>query len=151
TTFSPPACSSATWAQTLSSTSVRSSPVSPATIEEPNLATTVMAPSSRVEFELEVADDHLVPGLEPGPLEGGDDTDLAQAALQVVERLVVREVVPRDQQLDAAAGDPEAAIALGGDVEALRLAGPVDAVLGLEPSRRRGRPGVLGQGREDRA
>ena len=41
TTFSPPACSSATWAQTLSSTGARSSPSSSATIEDPSFATTV--------------------------------------------------------------------------------------------------------------
>ncbi len=43
TTSSPPSCSSATWAQTLSSTSARSAPSSAATIEDPSLATTVMA------------------------------------------------------------------------------------------------------------
>src|SRR3954447_4711856 len=104
TTFAPPACSSATWEQTRSSTSLRSAPSSPATIDEPSLATTVMAPSSRVQLEFEIADDHLVAGLEPGPLERGDHADLTQPVLQVVERLLVLEVVTRHQQLDAAPG-----------------------------------------------
>ena len=42
TTFSPPFSSSATCEQTPSSTSPRSSPLSPATIEEPSFTTTVM-------------------------------------------------------------------------------------------------------------
>src|SRR3954452_8318007 len=87
TTFSPPACSSATCAQTLSSTSLRRAPSSPATIEEPRLATTVMAQSSRVEFDLEVADVHLVPRLKPRPLQRLDRSDLAQPLLEIVETL----------------------------------------------------------------
>src|SRR4051794_13796588 len=122
TTFSPPACSSATCAQTRSSTSLRSAPSSPATIDEPSFATTVMAPSSRVEFEFEVAHHHLVPGLEPGALERRDHTDLPEPALEVVECLGILEVVSRDQQLDAATGHPEPPVALRDDIEALLLA-----------------------------
>src|SRR3954453_20129526 len=132
TTFSPPACSSATCAQTRSSTSLRRAPSSPATIEDPSLATTVMAQSSRVEFELEVADDHLVARLEPGPLQRRDHSDLAQAPLEIVESLGVLQIVPRDQQLDAAAGDAKSPIPLRGHVKALLLSGPVDAMLGFE-------------------
>src|SRR3954451_11654838 len=100
TTFSPPACSSATCAQTRSSTSLRSAPSSPATIDEPNLATTVMAlrvrrhpaspstaatnpaaGSTGIELEFDVSHDHLVAGLETRPAKLGDHADLAQPSL----------------------------------------------------------------------
>src|SRR4051794_21768025 len=151
TTFSPPACSSATCAQTRSSTSLRSAPSSPATIDEPSLATTVIAPSSRVELELEVADDHLVAGLEAGTLQCGDHPDLPQPALQIVECLGVLEIVPRDQQLDPPPRHAETAIALRDYVEALLLAGAIDPVLGFELAIARGGGRcLLGQRGEDR-
>src|SRR5262245_23786418 len=149
TTFSPPTCSSATWAQTLSRTSVRSAPSSPATMDEPSFATTVMAPSSRVELELELADDHLVAGLEPGPLKLGDHPDLTQPTLKVIQSLRVLEVVPGDEQLDAPPGHPESPVALLNHVEALLLSGSVDLMLALEvlaPLR----CGLLGKRGEDR-
>src|SRR5262249_12433084 len=141
------ACSSATCLQTRSSTSERSAPPSPATIEEPSFATTVIAAECRlgarsacrrlsgVEHGLELADDDLGPRPEAPPPERRDYADLPKAALQVVERLGVLEVVARDQQLDATPGHAESPVALGGHVEALVGARPVDAVLGLEFAR----------------
>ena len=59
--------------------------------------------SGRIELELELPHHHLVAGLEAGPLKLGDHADLAQPSLEVIQSLGVLEVVPRDQQLDAAA------------------------------------------------
>ena len=58
--------------------------------------------------------------------------------------------MPGDEQLDAPAGDAEPAVAVRHHVEALLLAGPVDAVLGLELLRGGRRRGVLGKRAEDR-
>ncbi len=57
-----------------------------------------------------LADPDLVAGLEAGVAKRLDDADLAQAALEVVERLGVGEVVAGDEQLDAAALDREDAV-----------------------------------------
>src|SRR5262249_6502648 len=167
TTSSPPACSSATCEQTRSSTSLRIAPSSPATIDEPSFATTVMARQRvrairlrqqtaarrplRVQLELQIADDHLVAGLEPDPPELGDHADLAKPPLQVVDRLLVLEVVPRHQQFDPTTEDAEPALPVRDHLEALLGTGTVDAMLGLEPAGRGVRPALfLGQPGEDR-
>ena len=71
--------------------------------------------SARVQLELVLADPHVVAGLEAGGAQGGDDADLVEALLEVGERLLVGEVVALEEQLDAAAGDPEDAVVLGLD------------------------------------
>src|SRR4051812_38755568 len=110
-----------------------------------------MAPSSRVEFELEVADDHLVTRLEAGPLERRDHPDLSKTAFQVVEGLRVLEVVAGHQELDAPAGNAKATVALRHHVEALLRSRAIDAVLGFEAIvPRRDRGDLIGQRREDR-
>src|SRR5581483_7657125 len=85
--------------------------------------------ATRLEGEL--ADPHLVAGREAGPLERRDYADLAQALLDVGERLGVREVVAPDQELDPPPAHAEGAV-LAGDVEALLPGGRVGDVLGLE-------------------
>ena len=94
------------------------------------------------------------PGSKPAAVEGGDHADLVQPLLEVGERFFVFGVVALEQQLDAAAEDPEAAVVLALDPVAALARGPVDAVLGLELAaglrrRRRRRRRQLGQLGED--
>ena len=71
---------------------------------------TVELPITRIEIEGLLTDPHLVARLEPRVPEGFDDADLAQAALEIADRLVVAEVVALDQHLDPAALDREDAV-----------------------------------------
>src|SRR5690348_5466615 len=96
TTRSPPCSSAATCPQTESRTSVRSSPSSAATIEEPSFTTSVMqgslgahpAPAGRschldMKLELVLADAHVVARLEAGVAQGRNHPDLQEPLLQV--------------------------------------------------------------------
>src|SRR2546423_15676073 len=89
-------------------------------------------PLARPQLELLGADPDLVARLEAGSFECRDDPDLAQALLEIGERLGVCEVVTRDQQLDPTPANPKRAVALRLDLEALRRIRPVGDVLGLE-------------------
>src|SRR5204862_4410483 len=105
------------------------------------------------QLERLFADPHLVPGREARPLERRDHADLAQALLEVGERLRIPEVVAREEQLDSPAANTERAI-LGLDREPLVL-GAVRDVLGLElrlagPNGDRAGRSFLGNGGEDR-
>ena len=87
--------------------------MSSATIDEPSLTTaTGMATrtSGGVELEHDAADLDVVARLEPCALERGDHAHPAQAALDVGQRLLVLEVVARDQALDGVAADAEVAV-----------------------------------------
>src|SRR5207249_10054442 len=66
---------------------------------------------ARVELEHHAADLDVVPRSEPSCLERPYYADRPQPALEIGERLLVRRVVPRDQPLDAHAGDAERALA----------------------------------------
>src|SRR4051812_33872013 len=111
TTSTPARRSAATCSQTRSSTSSRGAPESSATIEEPSLMTTrrktARSLRTRMELEHDAADLHVVARLEPGLLERADHPDALERPLHVRERLVVLQVVARDQPVDAAPHDPE--------------------------------------------
>src|SRR5436190_18799455 len=141
TTESPRLYSSAAWSQTVLRTSRRTSPASSATMLEPSLTTNVLTvpkgkpPAlgaerrARVELEHHAADLDVVAGLEAGRLERADHADRAQALLEIAQRVLVADVVPRHEALDASPRDPEGAVAGALDREALAGARPVDAVL----------------------
>src|SRR5947209_18060192 len=83
-----------------------------------------------VQLERDARDLDIVSGLKPLRLERGDDADPAQPALQVSERVLVVQVVPRDQPLDASAADPVAALAELFHLIRPRLRRPEHSVLG---------------------
>src|SRR5579884_3166361 len=97
-----------------------------------------------VEVERHTRDLHLVAGLEARTLEGADHADPAQPPLQVPERVLVVEVVAREQPLDAAPADAEAVLAGPLHGVAAVGGGAEDAVLGqrLELGNVRGRLGL---------
>src|ERR671911_1621230 len=97
---------------------------------------------SGVQLERDVPDPHLVAGLEAGVPKRLEHPDLAQALLEIRERLVIREVVTRDQDLYPASGDPERAV-LALHLEAADAGRRVHAVLRLESRGRRRRHLVL--------
>ena len=66
-----------------------------------------------MQLELELADHHVVAGLEAPPAQFGEHSDLLEALLEIGERLRVRGVVAGKQQLDAAPVYAEAVIAEG--------------------------------------
>ena len=117
TTSSPARCSAAASSQIAARTSARSSPPSSATMLEPSLTTVrPWAQDKRcrsrpgealaltgVELEDDARDLDVVAGLEARGLERADHAHRAQALLDVGERLVVVEVVAREQPLDALA------------------------------------------------
>src|SRR5947209_18224490 len=76
----------------------------------------------RVQLERHPRDLYVVARLEALVLERADHADPTQASLQVRQRVVVVEVVARDQALDSATGDPDAAVAE-----------PLDAPLAFRP------------------
>ena len=84
----------------------------------------------RVELEDDAGDLDVVAGLEPGRLQRADHTEPAQTALEVRERVLVVEVVARDQPLDASPLDDEAALVVLRDAEAAARRRAEDAVLG---------------------
>src|ERR671911_1979141 len=110
TTSTPSRCSAATSSQIRATTDRRSSPESSATTEEPSLTTaTGMRSGSlgRIELEHHAAELDVVTGLEPVRLQRRDHAHAPEPVLDVRERLVVLEVVARDQPVDRIAGDAE--------------------------------------------
>src|SRR5919106_4673707 len=85
-----------------------------------------------MQFELVLAYADVVAGFEAGGAEGGYHADLVEALLEVGGRVLVLQVVPLEEQLDTAAEDAEAPVALTLDRVSALADGPVDAVLGLE-------------------
>src|SRR4029453_8966397 len=106
TTSSPAWCTPAAGRHTERSTAVRSSPASSATMLEPSFTTVApMRPQPRqpparplsgrragIQLERDARDLHLVAGLEALALQGIDQPQPAQAALQIAERVLVVEV-----------------------------------------------------------
>src|SRR3954454_4158792 len=109
TTSSPAARRAATSAQMPARTSPRTEPSSLATIPEPSLMTwrAMRARSldglARIELEDDPGDLDVVARLEALGLQRADDAHAVQARLDVHERLLVLEVVARDEPLDARA------------------------------------------------
>src|ERR1700722_12132204 len=89
------------------STSVRTVPSSSATTLDPSLITTELIWRSRLRIKLEddARDLDIIAGLEAGRLERTDHTEPTQAALEVLQGVLVVEVVARDQLVDALALD----------------------------------------------
>src|SRR4051794_34728192 len=124
TTSTPSRCSAATSSTIRAITDRRSSPDSSATIDEPSL-TTATGMTARtlggVELEHHAAELDVVARFEPLRLERGDHAHAPEAVLDVRQRLVVGEVVARDQPVDGVAGDAE--LALAGALDLERAAG----------------------------
>src|SRR4051812_1819011 len=132
----PSRYSSAAWSQTCASTSSRTSPRSSATMLDPSLMTVALTRRTlsaerraRVELEQRAGDLHVVARLEARRLERADHADRAQPLLDVGERLVVVDVVAREQPLYTRTTHPEHAVGAALDAEALVRARPVHAVL----------------------
>ena len=83
-----------------------------------------------VEAEHDAGDLDIITGLEAVLLERADHADLAQARLDVGERLVVVEVVARNEAVDAGADDAEWTIAVTLDAKAPMLGRAEGHVLG---------------------
>src|SRR4029079_11257480 len=110
TTSTPSRCSAATSSTIRAITDRRSSPGSSATMDEPSCTTaTGMAPRTLggVELEHHAAELDVVTRFEPLRLERRDHAHAPQAVLDVRERLVVLEIVARDQAVDGVTGDAE--------------------------------------------
>src|SRR5579875_1875701 len=111
TTEWPASCSAAASSQMRASTSSRTAPSSRATIEDPSLITNVLIAARwrrsrlRVEVECDPGDLHLVAGLEALRLQRPQHADPLQPPLQMGERLLVVQVIAREQPLDALAVD----------------------------------------------
>src|ERR1700739_862639 len=128
------------------STSMRSSPSLPATTLEPSLTTirfttgSLFGPARRparavvrlggVELEGDAADLDLVARLEARPPEPPDRPDAPQPPLEVVHRVLVLDVVAREQHLDAAPPHGERAGPQRLDPEATRAGRPRGHVAG---------------------
>src|SRR5688572_773647 len=81
-----------------------------------------------MQLEHHAGDLDVVAGRKAGGLERADDAHPPQPSLDVGERLVVVEVVAREQADDALAVDAEGAVAGALDAEAAARRGPEDAV-----------------------
>ena len=98
-----------------------------------------------LRLELDPADLDVVAGLEARVLQSADHADSAQPSLQVGERILVIEVVARQQPLDPGPGHREARLPRSRDLETAIGGGPEHGVLG-EPFELLG--GSRGTGRE---
>src|SRR3954464_7963720 len=145
TTISLPAAwKSATAPQMRSSTSARSTPPSSATMLDPSLTTARAmdaepirltaggggAARSCVELEDDARDLDVVARLEAGGLERPHHAHPPQAPLDVDQRVLVVEVVPRDQAVDGVALDAEQLVVDARDLESAPRRGAEHAVLG---------------------
>src|SRR5947208_1136349 len=150
TTWRPCSRWRATSAQIDARTSRRTSPCSSATIAEPSFATTTLTGMSlrvpiradvaagraspperraRVELEHDARDLDVLAGLETRRLEGADHSEGAEPVLDVAQRLLVLDVVARDQALDPAAADPVDPVGHALDAVAVVGARAIDAML----------------------
>src|SRR3954468_3368754 len=134
TTISLPASwKSATAPQIRSRTSSRSTPRSSATMLDPSLTTARAMAGERlsgVQLEDDARDLDVVPRLEAGGLQRPHHAHAPQAALDVDQRVLVVEVVARDQAVDGVALDAEQLRVDTRDLEAAPCRRPEHAVLG---------------------
>src|SRR5919198_4248434 len=120
TTSTPLRCSAATSSTIRATTDNRSSPESSATIEEPSLTTATGMAWPRlggVQLEHHAPELDVVTRFEPLRLQRGDHAHAPQPVLDVRERLVVLEVMARDQAVDGGARDAVLAVAGALDLE----------------------------------